>query len=111
MKAGSSAIPDKPARGQKPPLEMALQMYRLRILQGKKQKDIAEEMSKRLGRRFTQGAVSRYIKQVEKWISDGNILPELPRLTKKPDTMDPAELEKGRRLDGRVSRQRPRRDD
>lgn len=97
---------ERPKHKLRPPSDKARMAYRLYYLKGQKQDEIAKELSRHFGRNISQGSVSRYISGTSEWISAGNVLPELPSMTKKPTPMDPRELEQGRRLDGRVPRQR-----
>jgi hypothetical protein len=103
---GATPNPAGKGRKLKAPSKEAIAAYRLKVLQGKKQARIASEMSKEFGRKFNQGTISRYIKSAEKWISAGNVLPNLPKMTHKPQSIDPARLDLGRRTDGRTPRQR-----
>jgi hypothetical protein len=90
----------------RPPSEKAMMAYRLNTLKGENQDQTAKELSRHFGCRISQGSVSRYIKSTLAWLEAGNVLPKLPVMTKKPTPMDPSELERGPRLDGRVTRQR-----
>lgn len=74
------------------------------------QTKLAEVLTAQLKRPVKQGTVSRWIKQVKKWLQAGNILPDLSetRLC-KPVPIDPERIDLGERQDGRAKRQRDRR--
>ena len=75
--------------------------------------ELAQILSRELGRSIGQGVVSRWIKEVKKWLEAGNVLPDVGKpLDKQPLAMDPEDLELGKRQDGRTKRQRsPSNDD
>lgn len=114
-KIASTDVTTKSNAVIKRPSEKAFFAWRIRELLGiTKQKDIAEEMTK-LGLKASQGEVSRFLSQVKEYLRAGNHLPaiDLPSmnaLSKKPQTIDPAEIDKGPRRDGRTQRQRDKYD-
>jgi len=114
--------PDNPAspggdkgsdRGQvvpKRPSEDAFKAWRLRDLTGlKTQQAIADAMTTQLGRKVHQGEVSRWLKEVDTYRMAGGVFPDLPGLSREPQSLDPAILEMGERMDQRTIRQRPHR--
>ena len=88
------------------PSKEAIAAYRLIFLKGFKQQEAAEYLSKEYGRRISQGTVSRWLRQTEKWIEAGNVLQLLPKLDSKPQSVDPEILDMGKRQDGRAPHQR-----
>jgi hypothetical protein len=76
---------------------------------GKKQVEIAELMQKKLGRLVNQGQVSKWINQVTRYLGDGNPLPQLSEISEI--SIDPSQLDMGRRTDGRTGRQRDKSSD
>ncbi len=93
------------------PSEDAFKAWRLRDITGlKTQQEIADKMSEQLGRTVSQGEVSRWLSQVEKYLKAGNILPDLPAPIAEPQFIDPALIEMGGRQAQRARRQRNRRD-
>ena len=104
------ANPAKPTPVPKRPSDDAFKAWRLRDLTGlKRQQDIADRMSKELRRKVHQGEVSRWLKEVDEYRKAGGIFPDLPGLSGKPQSVDPAVLELGERVDHRTPRQRTRR--
>jgi len=94
----------------KRPPENAFKAWRLRDLKGPRtQQEIAEKMSDELGRTVSQGEISRWLSQVEKYLKAGNILPDLPAPMGKPQSIDPAVLDMGARVDHRAPRPSERR--
>lgn len=100
-----------PKAAMKEPCKEALAAYRLWFLQGSKQGAIAEVLSREFHRPISQGQVSKWLKEVKKYLEAGNILPPPKELHENPASFDPDVLEMGQRQDGRTKRQRPRRDD
>lgn len=97
------------AQKLKQPPDDAIKCYRLSIVTGRKQKELAEMLSRELRRPVDQPTVSRWLRQVRAWLADGNVVPDLLADSRpKPKTvrMDPAKLERG---DGRKKATRPRR--
>ena len=95
----------------KRPSDDAFKAWRLRDLTGlRTQQEIADEISEQLGRTVSQGEVSRWLSQVEKYLKAGNIFPDLPALIGEPQSIDPALIEMGGRQEQRTRRQRGRRD-
>jgi hypothetical protein len=65
-----------------------------------------------LGKRVTQGQISRAFGKVTAWIKAGKVLPDLAATPPpKAAPMDPDTLDMGKRRDGRTKRQRERRND
>lgn len=93
-----------------PPSKEAIQAYRLRWLGARTQQAIAECLTHELGRRISQGQVSRWLKPAQRFVEAGGILPALPGMTTKPTPIDPERLDLGRRQRRNVERQRDRRD-
>jgi hypothetical protein len=63
-----------------------------------------------LGRKVSQGTISRWLKQAEEWIGAGNVLPDFSDAhASKPTPMDPERIDLGERQDGRARHQRGRR--
>lgn len=63
--------------GASPPPKIAVDCYRLFLISGQKQVDIAEMLGREHKKHISQGAVSRWIARVEDWVSQGHILPDL----------------------------------
>ena len=101
--------PKAPAR--RPP-KIAFQAWYVRDVLGvATQQQIADEMV-RQGTPASQGQVSKWLAAVEEYRKAGGLLPTLDELNKlDTDTVDPAIIDMGARLDGRTPRQRPRPDD
>ncbi len=96
----------------KRPSDDSFRIYRLSISTGQGQARIAELFRKATGRPMSQGQVSRHLKWVKDWLDAGNHCPELaPLAVRKITPVDPAELDKGARRDGRTPRQRKKADD
>jgi hypothetical protein len=102
----SAAEPDR----LKEPSVDAFIAYRLYVATGMKQKELAERLVTELKRPVTQGTVSRWLNHVEEWIEAGNVLPDMPKPSRrKPVSIDSKKIEMGARLDHRAERQRHRR--
>ena len=97
----------------KEPSKDAYKAYRLAVLQGKNQTEIAEILTAELRRPVTQGQVSRWIKKAKAWIKAGNVFPDLlEQDSSQPvKAMDPDILDRGARQDRRTKRQRDKRTD
>lgn len=94
----------------KQPSKNALTAYRVWLVTGKTQNELAEMLTKELRRFVCQGTVSRWIDQAQRWLEAGNVLPDLsPSPNKKPLPMDPERIDLGQRQDHRSERQRERR--
>jgi len=111
--AGNQGGDGDAAEGQtseiKRPSEIALKTWRLRDLEGiNNQTKLAKRLAE-LGVPSTQGQVSRRLRKVEDYLEAGNILPEIKPLISKPDSIDPALIDMGKRQDKRTPRQRERR--
>jgi hypothetical protein len=98
-------------RPPKLPPDEAIKAYRLKwILGAPTQTEIAEQLSRELGKPVSQGQVSRWLKQAEAYAHAGGVLPGLMDLpSKTPIPVDPERLDLGPRQDGLVERQRKRR--
>ena len=86
----------------------AIAAYRLSFATGAKQAEIAAVLSREVGRPIKQNQISRMLKQVQRYTSAGNVLPDLPKLAARAKTTDPAKLDMGKRQTGRTERQRYR---
>jgi hypothetical protein len=109
--------PPRPA--MKEPSKAAMIVYRYRfgsdllLSERKTQTEVANDpvLMKQLGKKVDQATISRYLKQVRKWIEAGNLMPETSQAqNSQPKSMDPERLDLGKRQDGRTERQRGRRD-
>jgi hypothetical protein len=99
-KARNDAPPPITSRAKlKGPRNQAFAAYRLVKIAGQKQLDVARML------KVDQGTVSRWVREVTRWIEAGKVLPDSMRVsdsTPKVVTMDPNKLERGRRLRGRA---------
>lgn len=101
--------PAGPKRKLREPPQDAFKCYRLFLVTGKKQTQLAETLSRELHRPIDQSAVSRWLKQVKEWLEAGNVLPDLTaERGRKPKTirMDPAKIDRGDGRKGATRRQR-----
>jgi hypothetical protein len=89
--------PAPPSKKLKRPCQEAFIAYRLDLLHGKTQTELARDMTKELGYPVEQYQVSRWLKQVQKWVEAGNILPNL--YDKSPPKKAPVDTEVGPRVD------------
>lgn len=108
--AGGAVAPAQEFRA-KEPSKTALAAYRLSLLRGLKQTEVAEELSKQIGRRVYQGQVSRWLDLVRTWLKAGNVFPDLPRAANRAASVEPAVIEMGPRGDHLTKRQRDRQSD
>jgi hypothetical protein len=100
----------RPPQSRKEPSKDAIAAYRLKLLTGQTQTELAEQLTKELKRPIDQGTVSRWLRQVKVWLEAGNVLPDLTATPgTKPMPMDPERIELGERRDGRAKHQRGRR--
>jgi hypothetical protein len=91
------------------PPDKAFRAWYIRDMLGvSNQTEIAEMMTK-LGIMATQGQVSKWLREVEKYRAAGGIIPTVDKLN-KPEAIDPSVIDMGARRDGLTPRQRPRRD-
>jgi len=99
---------DTPPRSRKPSelQEHEQQAYLLYYFTGRTQQQVAEELTKRYHRPFTQPHVSKMIKKAKEVAEAGGLT--LPEPAKREKAMDPAKLELGQRTDHRTPHQRPR---
>lgn len=99
---------EKPTLQKRIPTEEAFQAYRLKTLLGFSQKEILQTLAKESGIMVSQPTLSRWIKQVENFVSAGG---DLPSMAEAPDiqSIDPRILDMGANQDGRTKRQRSRR--
>jgi hypothetical protein len=92
----------------KPPSDNAFRAWRIRKLLGiENQDEIAETMSEQLGRQVNQGSVSRWLPQVEAFLSAGGTIPPPTPRAKSAKPMDPGEIDMGERQDGRRGSDKP----
>ncbi len=84
------------------PTQKHLQAHVLHRIMGKNQNYAAEHLH------VDQGSISRWVSNVEKWLGAGNNCPELPELMKRLNTLDPSQLDLGKRLDGKSKTARPK---
>jgi len=95
--------------GTPSPSADAITCYRVHFFTGKPQTEVAEKLTHELKRPITQGQVSKWLKQVTKWIEAGNVLPGFAKPTAgESQAMDPSILNMGKRQDQRTKRQRNR---
>ena len=93
-------LPDRPSKD-------ALIAFRLSISTGETQTAIAELMQEHCGRTTSQGQVSRWIKDVNRWLEECKILPALPeKLQGSVKSVDPKVIDQGANQTGRTPRQR-----
>jgi hypothetical protein len=85
---GKTPTPMRPLRE---PSREAIAAYRAERFLGQKQENIATQFG------VSQGTISRWVRQVAKWIEAGNVLPDLEPPKRKTITMDPSKLEQGPR--------------
>jgi hypothetical protein len=95
----------------KEPQKIAIAAYRAQFINGKKQQEIAEMLENEFKKPVSQGQVSRWISEVKKYIEAGNVLPDFPKPTDKPVSIDPDVIDMGERQDRLAKRQRPRKSD
>lgn len=93
------------------PSREAFAAYRVHKLLGKKQTETAEILTREFGFPVSQGQVSRWCTSVAKFVKAGGLLPEAFTKRERVESVDPADIEMGRRMDGRTPRQRERRSD
>jgi hypothetical protein len=108
-----STTPSSGANSPKEPSKDAFAVYRYQIATGKNQTELAADpmLMAQLGKTVVQGTISRWLKNVRKWLKAGNVLPEMPgRSDAKPVPMDPERIDMGPRQDYRTPRQRQRGD-
>jgi len=91
--ASVTVTPDAPGpRGRlKEPHRDAIGAYRAVRILGQKQETIAPRFG------VDQGTISRWLKQVTKWLEAGNVLPDLDAPKPKISPMDPRKLEQAPR--------------
>jgi hypothetical protein len=98
-------------RKMRRPSELAIAAYRLWFATQRPQEEIAKVLSREHGATIRQNQVSRMLKQVEKYVRAGNVLPDLPKPARRAVAIDPAKLDMGAREDQLTQRQRTRRSD
>lgn len=103
--------PKEPALQLKQPSKEAFAAYRIHKEYGKKQTEIAKLLEAEFHRSICQGQVSKWCKEVKKWLTAGGFLPQESTTASTIRSVDPADLEMGKRTDGRTPRQREKRDD
>jgi hypothetical protein len=102
----------KPSVIVREPSKDELTVYRYWLVTGKKQIELEKDaaLMELLGRQIDQGTISRYLKSVKAWIKAGNAFPDMPNQSERATPMDPAEIDRGARRDGRTKRQREKLD-
>jgi len=90
------------------PSEMALAAYRLSLVTGANQEEIANVLQKQFREPVTQPKVSRMVRRVQRYLNAGNILPPPPKTPQHAKSFDPSTLELGERTDRLTKRQRTR---
>jgi hypothetical protein len=84
-------------------------VYRLWLATGQTQEELARLYTQEK-RPVDQGTVSRWIRQVKKWLEAGNVLPDLTAARdRKPMPMDAARIDLGPNREGRSAGQKKRR--
>lgn len=108
---GPETLPVGDAQPRKQPSDDAWGAFSLCKFVGMKQADAAEEMQKRRRKPTDQGMISRWLKSVKKYLDSGGAFPQSiieARRTSfdRPSiqNIDPAKLDRGRRLDPRTPR-------
>ncbi len=91
------------------PSPNAIAAFRLSLVSGRTQEQVADELETQIGRLVPQGTVSRWLRQVRDFLSAGNVLPEslaMPntRRTPREVSVDPSLLDLGQRHDSRRHR-------
>jgi hypothetical protein len=89
------------------PSDIAVAAYRVRFVSHRPQQEIASVLTIEFRRPVGQNQVSRWIKQVERWVQSGKVLPELPKLAKPARSIDPSRIDIGTRTDHLAPRHRP----
>ncbi len=79
----------------RPPPDRALKAYRLSLIKGETQAEIAKALQ------TNQGQVSRDITRVTDWVAAGNVLPDLDFGKPKIINKSPKQLIAGNRTDNR----------
>lgn len=100
----------QPRSATKEPSKEALAAYRISIQTGKKQQEIADILSREFHRQISQGQVSKWIREVKKYLEAGNVLPDMP-VAARPVPVDPGVIEMGPRGDRRAKHQRGKYED
>jgi hypothetical protein len=102
---------EKESKRLRQPSEIAMAAYRLSLVTGSTQVEIAKALTKAFRVPAEQNQVSRWIKQVRRYVEAGNVLPEPPRTAKPAKSIDPKRLDLGPRTDHTTPRQRQRESD
>jgi hypothetical protein len=93
---------DAPAQSIRRPSDEAIEIYALSTTLGLKQAEIVTQFREKKQKIIDQSKVSRSLQQVKKWLDAGNQLPGLSTVAPpKIQTMDPAILDRGPRVDKR----------
>ncbi|MGC9258582.1 MAG: hypothetical protein ACP5I8_00685 [Phycisphaerae bacterium] len=100
-----AAESERKALGTKEPERQAVKAYRLVVVTGKSQSEVATMMG------TYQGKISRWVNKTTAWIKAGNVLPDIEGLHAKPISVDPAIIDMGERKDHLTKRQRGHRSD
>jgi hypothetical protein len=91
----------------RPPNSDEIMAYRMRFFSDQKYETIAESIAPLIGRKVHPGTIQRWCERVSSWCEKGNVLPNIdPPPRKKASPIDPAVIEKGKRMDGLTPRQR-----
>jgi len=108
----ASNKPEVARNGQlKQPSDDAFKAYRVWTITGKSQIELARLLESEFKRNVSQGQVSRWLRDVKKWIEAGKVLPDIHGThSNKPMPMDPAKIDLGPNREGRTKRQRRRAD-
>lgn len=99
-----SSVGKPPKKAVEPPKE-AMKAYRMVLVTGRPQSEVAETLN------TNQGQISRWVKLTTTWIKAGNVLPDIEGLHAKPVSVDPKVIDMGLRQDRRTKRQRQRTSD
>ncbi|QDU28892.1 hypothetical protein ETAA8_39980 [Anatilimnocola aggregata] len=103
-KAEGENTPETPAQLKMPSKEDFI-AHRIFVATGYDQQEIADLLLRQYSISRHRGTVSRMIERAAKWIEAGNALPDLPKPTNRPLTMDPERLNLGKNEEGRTPRQ------
>jgi hypothetical protein len=106
----SAAAETQSPQKRKEPSADAFAAYRLKLVTGETQTNLARLLQEEWKRPVTQGQVSRWLNEVKDWIEAGNVLPDLTATPNtKPTPINPELIDMGERQDGRARHQRGRR--
>lgn len=108
---GPSNSDPKKKRPPKEPSPEDFAAYKLYVIGGIKQEQVAKELERAFGKPFHQGGVSRSVGRVRTFLNAGGIMSSLEQAKANVDTVDPSVIEMGARQDGQTHRQRKSADD